>query len=122
MMSCRSFESLQDLLHAARDIVMFLADDFGRQGARRRGQWVDRRIDPELGDRPIENEGRIQVGERRGRSRVGQIIGRDVHGLKRRDRTLLRRRDAFLKRAHLRGEGGLVSDGAGGAAEQRRHF
>src|SRR5262249_32812242 len=48
--------------------------------------------------------------------------GRHVHGLKRSDRALLGRGDAFLERAHFRGEGRLVTDGAGGATEQRRHF
>ena len=60
--------------------------------------------------------------EGRRRCRVGQIVSRDVHGLKRRDRAFLGRGDAFLERAHFRGERRLVPDGAGGPAEQCGHF
>src|SRR5262249_49090896 len=116
------FESLQDLLHPTRDIIVLLAHDFGRQGAGRRGQWINRRIDPQFGNRPIENQGGVEMRKGGGGGGVGKIIGRHVHGLKRRDRPLLGRGDALLKRAHFRGEGRLVADGACGAAEQRGHF
>ena len=62
------------------------------------------------------------MGERRRRRRIGQVVGRDVHGLERRDRALLGGRDALLEHAHFRGERGLVADGARHAPEQRRDF
>src|SRR5262249_60810114 len=40
-------ESLKDLLHPARDVVMLLADDLGRQGTGGRGEGIDRGIDPQ---------------------------------------------------------------------------
>ena len=52
--------------------------------------------------------------------RIGQVVGRHVHRLERRDRALLGGGDALLQRAHLGGQRRLVADGAGGAAEQRR--
>ena len=115
-------EALQHLLHAARDVVVLLADDLRRQRARGRGQRIDGRVDAELGDRALEDDRRVEVRERRRRRRVGQVVGRHVDGLERRDRSLLRRRDAFLQHAHLGGQRRLVADGAGRAAEQRRHF
>ena len=77
---------------------------------------------PELGDRALEHDRRVEVRERRRRRRIGQVVGRHVHRLERRDRSLLGRRDALLQHAHLGGERRLVADGARGAAEQRRHF
>ena len=114
--------ALQHFLHAARDVVMFLADDFRRERAGARSQRIDRRIDAQLGDGTLQHDGRVQVRERGGRRRVGQVVRRHVHRLERSDRTLLGRGDAFLQVAHFRGERRLVTDGAGGAAEQRGHF
>ena len=42
--------ALQDLLHAAGDAVVALADDLGRKDRRRRCQRIDRGIDAERGD------------------------------------------------------------------------
>src|SRR5207247_9544740 len=61
-------------------------------------------------------------GDRRGRRRIGVIVGRHEDRLQRSDRTLLRRGDAFLQLAHLGGERRLVADGAGHAAEKRRYL
>ena len=54
--------------------------------------------------------------------RIGQIVRRDVDRLERGDRAVLGRGDAFLELAHFGGEGGLVTDGARRAAEQRGDF
>src|SRR6476660_6097740 len=51
-----------------------------------------------------------------------RVVGGDVHRLDRGDRTLVRRRDAPLERAHLRRERRLVTDGARDTAEERGHF
>ena len=60
------------------------------------------------------------MGERRGRGRVGEVVGRDVDGLDRGDRALLRRGDPLLELAQLGGQVGLVADGRGHPAEQGR--
>ena len=60
------------------------------------------------------------MGEGGRRRRVGEVVGRHVDGLHRRDRAALGRGDALLQLAHLGGQGGLVADGARHAAEQRR--
>ena len=57
-----------------------------------------------------------------GRRRVGQVVGRDVNGLHRGDRTLGGGGDAFLQHAHVGGERRLIAHRRGDAAEQRRHF
>ena len=60
------------------------------------------------------------MGERRGRRRVGQVVGGHVDGLDRRDRALRRRRDALLELPHLGRQRGLVAHRAGHAPEERR--
>ena len=71
MMSCKILVALQHLLHAARNGVMFLADDFGRERFRSRSERIDRRINSELRDRTLEHDGRIQMREGVGRRRIG---------------------------------------------------
>src|SRR5207237_8210858 len=76
------FESLQNLLYSTRNVVVPLADDFRRQGPGGRGERIHRRVDPHFGNRPLQNDGRVQVREGRGGCRVGQIVGWHVYGLK----------------------------------------
>ena len=56
------------------------------------------------------------------RSRVGQVVGRNVNGLEAGDGAFGGRGDALLQIAHLRGERGLVTHGAGRAAQQCGDF
>jgi hypothetical protein len=114
--------ALQDLLHAAGDLVVLFADDLGGEnggGGGERGPRRDRcparRWAGQLG-------GGVQVREGRGGRRVGVVVGGHVHGLDRGDRTVLGGGDAFLQFAHVGAEGGLVTHGGGDAAEQRGHF
>ncbi len=83
---------------------------------------VDGGVDAELGDRAAEHGGRIQVRERGRRCRVGQVVGRHVDGLDRRDRALVGRGDPLLQTAHVGAQRRLVAHGRGDAAEQRRHL
>ena len=62
------------------------------------------------------------MGERRGRGRVGVVVGWDEHRLQRGDRALLRRRDPLLERGHLGRQVWLVADRGGHPPEQRRHL
>ena len=103
-------------------VVVTLAHDLGRQDVRRRRQRVDRRVDAERRDLAGELGGRVEVGERGERRRVGVVVGGHVHGLQRRDRVTLGRGDALLQLAHLVGERRLVAHGRRHAAEQRRHL
>ena len=77
--------ALQDLLYSPRDVVMLLTDDFGREGTRGRSERIHGRVDPQLGNRAFQDDGRVQVGEGGGGCGVGQIVGWHVHRLKRRD-------------------------------------
>ena len=79
---------------------------------------IDRGVDAELGDRAVEHDGGVEVGERVCRRGVGEIVGGHVDGLERGDGALLGRGDALLQHAHLVGEGRLVADGRRRAAEQ----
>ena len=115
--------ALEHRLHLAGDAGVLFADDVG--GSRRaagRGERIDGGVDALAGDAALEVDERVQVGEGVGRGGVGRIVGGDVHGLHRRDGAVLGAGDAFLQLAHFRGERRLVTDGAGHAAEQRRHF
>ena len=71
MMSCKILVALQHFLHAARDVVMLFADDFGRERFGSRGERIDRRINAELGDGALEHDGRIQMREGVRRRRIG---------------------------------------------------
>ena len=93
-----------------------------RKRARIGGQRIHGGINAELRDGTFQHDGRVQVRERRGGRRIGQVVGRHVHGLEAGDRTFLGRGDAFLQVAHFGGERRLVTDGAGRAAQQRGHF
>src|SRR5665647_3183495 len=110
--------ALEDLLYADGDLVVFVADRVPREDARRGVERVYRRIDALLHDGAREDRGRVEVRERGGRRRVGEVVGRHVDGLHRRHRAALRGGDALLQLAHLVGEGGLVAHGARHAAEE----
>ena len=122
MMSCSSLYRCSTSCTRRAHVVVAVADDLGREDRRRRRERVDRRVDAEGGDLTAELGGRVEVGERRERRRVGVVVGGHVHGLQRRDRVALGRGDALLQLAHLVGERGLVAHRRRHAAEQRRHL
>ena len=62
------------------------------------------------------------MGKRGGRSGIGEVVGGHVNGLEGSHRSFLRRSDALLEDAHFVGEGRLVTDGRGRAAEQGGDF
>ena len=114
--------ALEHLLHLGRDAVVLLADDVRLEDRRGRVERVHRRVDALLRDRAREHGGRVQVREHRRRRRVGEVVGRDVDRLHRRDRSLPGRRDPLLQLAHLGLERRLVADRRRHPAEQRRHL
>ncbi len=77
---------------------------------------------PISGDRAREVRRRVEVSEGRRRSRIGVVVRGHVDGLHGGDRAVLGGGDALFERAHLRGQGRLVANGGGHAAQQRRHF
>mmetsp|Transcript_1894 Transcript_1894/g.4937 ORF Transcript_1894/g.4937 Transcript_1894/m.4937 type:complete len:420 (+) Transcript_1894:579-1838(+) len=62
------------------------------------------------------------MGEGGGGRGVRQIVGGHVDGLHAGDGALLGGGDALLEAAQIGGQGGLVADGGGDAAQQRRHL
>ena len=74
------------------------------------------------GDVARQHGGGVQMRERGGGRRVGQIVGRHVNRLHRGDRALVGGGDAFLQIAHLGRQGRLITHRAGNTAQQRRHF
>src|SRR6266478_557715 len=97
---------------------MLLADDLRRQRPGGRGERIDRGIDAQLGNRPLQDDRRIEMGEGGGRCRIGQVVGRHVHRLEGGDGAVLRGGYALLERAHLGGERRLIPHRAGGPTEE----
>src|SRR4051812_5148923 len=69
--------ALEDALGLLGDVVVLLADDERREDRRGRGQRIDGRVDSELGDRALEADRRVEVGEGRRRRRVRVVVRRD---------------------------------------------
>ena len=90
---------------------MLLAYDRRVESVGRGRQRVDSRIQAELSDGTRKNGRCIQVGERRCRSRVGQVVCGDVNSLDGGDGTGLGRGNALLEVAHLGCQRGLVTNG-----------
>ena len=88
---------------------MLFANDLGIESARAGLQRVNSRIDAHFGDGTVKNRLSVEVGKRRGRRGVGQVVGGNIYGLYGRNRTGLGRGNALLKVAHLGSEGGLVA-------------
>ena len=83
---------------------------------------IDGRVNAFFRNRSFEVDERVELAERGGRGRIGRIVGRDVHGLDRRDCTAACRGDTFLQRTHFGGQRWLVTYCGGHTAEERGHF
>src|SRR5690606_17946595 len=104
------------------DVVVLLADHQRVQLAAGGIQRVHGGIDAQRRDVAREHDGRIEMRERGGGRRIGQVVRGHVHRLDGRDRAGLGGGDALLQHAHFFGEGGLITHRGGHAAQQRRHF
>ncbi len=115
--------ALQDLLHAAGDVVVLFADDVGREHARGRVERVHRRVDALLGDArgSARSCASRWANEVAGAGSVKSSAGH-VDGLHRGDRALVGGGDALLQRAHVGRQRRLITHRRRNTAEQRRHF
>ena len=84
------FVALENHLHASRDFIVLRAHNVRIQNTRSGVQRVDGRIDAQLCDLARKNRGRVEMGERRRRRGIGQVVGRNVDRLNRGDGTLTR--------------------------------
>ena len=114
--------ALQHSLHQLGGVVVVVAQDDRIENARRGSQRIDRRINAQCRDVAREVRRRVEVRERRRRSRIGVVVGGHVDRLHRCDGSVLRGRDALLQFAHFGCQVGLVAHGGRHAAQQRRHF
>ena len=101
---------------------MLLAHDQRIENARGGLQRIDRRVNAQLGDFAAQHRRGVQMGERRGRSRVGQVVGRHVDRLHGGNGPFLGRGDPLLHRAHFGSQRRLVADGRRHAAQQGRNL
>ncbi len=101
---------------------MVLAHDVGVKDSRRGVKGIHSRIDTELRNLTREHRRGVQEVERRGRSRVGKVVGRHIDGLHRSDTSLLGGRDTLLEVTHLGCERRLITYGRGHTAEKGRHL
>lgn len=83
---------LQDLLHPAGHVVVLGAHDVGVHDAGGGVQRVHGRVDAQLSDGTGQHRGGVQVGKGGGGGWVGQVIGRHVDGLGKREGTVGPRR------------------------------
>ena len=97
---------------------MLLSHDVRLQDPGGGFQRIHRRIDSLFHNFPGEYRRRVQMGEGGGRSRIRQIIRRNIHGLHRSNTAVFRRGDPLLQLAHFRRQGRLVSDGRGHPAQK----
>src|SRR5579884_2985722 len=67
--------SLQYSLHAARHVIMLLADDDGVQNSRTGRQWIDGGKQTQLDDRTVQGHNSVQVAERRRDRGVCVVVG-----------------------------------------------
>ncbi len=112
-------EHLDDVLG---DVVVVDGDDVGVHDTGGALEGVDGGVDTGLGDGTIEDGGGVEVGEGGGGRGIGDIIGGDVDGLDGGDGTLVGGGNALLEHTEIFGEGGLVTDGGGNAAEEGGHL
>jgi len=99
---------LQDPLHLDGDSIVLHSHHLRAQGAGKGLQGVNRRVDPLLRYLPREHGACVEVGECRGRRRVGDVVRRYVYGLDARDGAEFRGDDPLLDLPHLRCEGRLI--------------
>ena len=83
---------------------------------------IHRGIDADLGERSGEHDGCVEMRERGGRRRVGQVVGGHVDRLHRRDGPLGGGGDPLLELAHLGAQRRLVAHRARHPAEERGHL
>src|SRR5581483_1516742 len=113
---------LQHALHASGNAVVLLTHHTGVEDGRGRRQRVDGGIEALVGQRALQGDGGIEVGEGCHRRGIRVVVRWDVNGLHGGDGALLGGGDALLQGAHLGGECRLVAHGRRHAAEQRRNF
>ena len=101
---------------------MFFPDNMGIQNTRCRVKGIDGRINTQFGDLTRQYGRCIQMGECCCRSRVGQVIGRNINGLYRCNRPFLRRRNTFLQGADVCAQCRLITYGRRNTTEQSRYF
>ncbi|KAH7467054.1 uncharacterized protein KRP23_11379 [Phytophthora ramorum] len=113
---------LQQLLGGTGNVVVLLADNARVEHTRLGVEGVHSRVDTQLGNLTRQHGRGVQVGERRGRGRVRQVIGGHVNGLHRGNGALLGRGNTLLQRTQVRGQRRLVAHSGRDTAQQSRHL
>jgi len=101
---------------------VLLADDGGIKHTRSRVKRVDSGVDTKLGNGTRKDGSCIKVREGGSGSGIGKIIGRDVDGLDRSNRTLGGGGNTLLKSTKIGSEGGLVTDSGRNTTKKGGHL
>src|SRR5690606_3754081 len=80
--------ALEGGLNRTGNPVVLFTNDHRIEHARGGVQRIHGRVDTLFSDRAVKRRGRVKVGKRGRRRRVGQVVGGNVNGLHRGDRTL----------------------------------
>ncbi len=113
---------LEELLDLTGDLVVLVSNDTGVHHTAGGVEGIDGGVDTELGDVAGEHGGRVEMGEGGRGGGIGEVISGDVDSLDRGDGSLGGGGDALLEPSHVSGEGRLVPDGGGDAAEKGGHL
>ena len=101
---------------------MFLAYHVGIQDTGSRFKRIHGRIYAQFSNLSAENGGRVQMAERRGRSRVSEVISRNIYSLDRCYGSVLCGGDTLLHLTHFGCQRRLISHGRRHAAQKGRHL
>src|SRR5690606_3945715 len=114
--------ALQRLLNAASHAVVLFTHNLRIQLTAGGIQRVNRRVDTQRRNVARQHDRGVQVKEGGGRRRVGQVVGRDVNGLDRRNGARLGGRNALLQLTHFLSQSGLVTHGGRHTTQQSGHL
>src|SRR5574343_244415 len=114
--------ALQRHLHGTGNRVVLFTNDLRIELAGGGVERIDSRVDTQRGDVTRQHYRGVQVQEGGSRGRIGQVIGRHIHGLDGGDRAHLGRGDTLLQTAHFFGQGRLVAHRGRHTTQQSGHF
>ena len=82
MKTAHYWTHLQDFLYTSSSVIVIVSYDVWIHDTGGGIEGIHGRVDSQLGNATGQDSGGVQVGESRGRGRIGQIVSRYINGLK----------------------------------------